>query len=146
MKEYIKRFYELTVEELYDILKLRVNVFVVEQNCPYRELDDLDQKAVHVWLEDEDGIVAYLRVMDKGVESEYVSIGRVVTSNRNMGYGSLVLKKGIEVAEAYFRADRIYLEAQTYAKGFYEKEGYRQISEEFIMDDIPHVKMLREKA
>ena len=95
MKEYIKRFYELTVEELYDILKLRVNVFVVEQNCPYRELDDLDQKAVHVWLEDEDGIVAYLRVMDKGVESEYVSIGRVVTSNRNMGYGSLVLRKGI---------------------------------------------------
>ena len=146
MKEYIKRFYELTVEELYDILKLRVNVFVVEQNCPYRELDDLDQKAVHVWLGDEDGIVAYLSVMDKGVESEYVSIGRVVTSNRNMGYGSLVLRKGIEVAEAYFKADRIYLESQVYAKGFYEKEGFRQISEEFIMDDIPHVKMLREKA
>ena len=67
MKLCIKRFYELSVEELYAILKLRVNVFVVEQNCPYPELDDRDQEAVHVWLEDMNGIHAYLRIMDRGV-------------------------------------------------------------------------------
>ena len=145
MKLHIKSYRELTRDELYAILRLRVSVFVVEQNCPYQEIDDLDQGALHLWLEDADGIEAYLRVLDRGAMSEYVSIGRVVTSNRNTGYGSLVLKKGIEVAEAYFRADRIYLEAQTYAKGFYEKEGFRQISEEFVMDGIAHVKMLREK-
>ena len=144
MKEYVKNFKELSVEQLYAILKLRTDVFVVEQKCPYPELDDLDQRAVHVWLEDDEGIVAYLRVMDKGVESEYVAIGRVVTARRNKGYGRLILKKGIEVAEKLFNADTIYLEAQTYARGFYELEGFRQVSEEFIMDDIPHVRMLRE--
>ncbi len=63
----IKRFHELTIDELYAILRLRVSVFVVEQNCPYMELDDRDQEAIHVWLEDDDGIEAYLRVMDRGV-------------------------------------------------------------------------------
>ena len=69
----VRKFYELSAEELYAILKLRVNVFVVEQNCPYPELDDRDQEAVHIWLEDRDGIHAYLRIMDRGAESEYVA-------------------------------------------------------------------------
>ena len=64
----VRKFYELSAEELYAILKLRVNVFVVEQNCPYPELDDRDQEAVHIWLEDRDGIHAYLRIMDRGAE------------------------------------------------------------------------------
>ena len=72
----IKWFDELTAAELYGLLKLRVDVFVVEQRCPYPELDGLDQDALHLWLEDETGVRAYLRVMDKGAESEYVSIGR----------------------------------------------------------------------
>lgn len=74
----IKRFKELTTDELYAILKLRVSVFVVEQKCPYMELDGLDRGAIHVWLEEEDGIQAYLRILDRGVENENVAIGRVI--------------------------------------------------------------------
>ena len=140
----IKRFEELTNNELYDILKLRVNTFVVEQHCPYPELDDKDQDALHVFLRDEEGIQAYLRVMDKGVSSEQVSIGRVVAVTRRKGYGSRVLEEGMSVAAEYFQADKIYLEAQTYARGLYEKHGFRQISDVFLEDGIPHIKMLAE--
>ena len=146
MQLYRKRFQELTTEELYRIIKLRVAVFVVEQNCPYMELDDCDQNAVHVWLEDKDGIQAYLRVMDRGTENESVSIGRVIALKRRQGLGSQVLSEGIRAAKDFFHADTIYLEAQVYAKGLYEKQGFRQISEEFLLDGIPHVKMLRDTA
>lgn len=144
MTVYKKQFHELSLEELYNILRLRVSVFVVEQNCPYMEIDGLDRDAVHVWLEDEDGIMAYLRVMDRGVENEYVSIGRVIAARRRCGLGSRILSEGIRAAEECFNAGKIYLEAQTYAKGFYEKQGFRQISEEFLLDGIPHIQMLRE--
>ena len=143
MELYIKRFHELTIEELYSILKLRVDVFVVEQNCPYDELDDRDQDAIHVFLKDENGVQAYLRIMDKGIESEYVSIGRVVAAKRRCGFGSRVLTEGIKAAKEIFNADSIYLEAQTYAKKLYEKHGFRQISGEFSLDGIPHVKMIK---
>ena len=142
MKVVVKNFEELSTEELYTILKLRVSIFVVEQNCPYMELDDLDQGAIHVWLE-EDGIIkAYLRVLDKGTESEYVSIGRVLAAERRKGFGTTILKAGIQVARERLGAEKIYLEAQTYARGLYEKQGFRQISGEFLLDGIPHIRML----
>ena len=140
----VKRFEELTIEELYAILKLRVSVFVVEQNCPYMELDDKDQAAIHVFLRENGEILAYLRVMDSGVSSEYVSIGRVIAAKRRCGLGTAVLQAGIRTAKEEFGADRIYLEAQTYARGLYEKQGFRQSSEEFLEDGIPHIKMLLE--
>ena len=138
----VKRYEELTRDELYAILRLRTAVFVVEQNCAYMELDDRDQAAVHVWLEDENGIAGYLRVMDRGVESGYVSIGRVIAVKRRCGLGSQILSEGIRAAKVFFHADTIYLEAQVYAKGLYEKQGFRQFSEEFLLDGIPHVRML----
>ena len=138
----VKRFHELTVDELYDLLKLRTDVFVVEQKCPYPELDGLDREAVHVWLSDEGGVAACLRVMDRGAESEHVSIGRVAAARRRQGLGTRVLREGIRAAREYFGAEHIYLEAQTYAQGLYEKQGFRPISEEFLLDGIPHVKML----
>ena len=138
----VKRFHELTVDELYDILKLRVSVFVVEQDCPYMELDDLDQSALHVYIKDADGIQAYLRVMDKNEHREHVSLGRVIAVKRRCGLGSRIVCEGIRQAKEVFHAQSIYLEAQTYAKGLYEKQGFRQISEEFLEDGIPHVKML----
>ena len=142
MELHVKKFNELTRDELYSIIQHRISVFVVEQKCPYMELDDRDQAALHVWLEDEDGIAAYLRVMDRGIESEYVSIGRVISVKRMQGFGSRILMEGISVARECFSADRIYLEAQVYAKRFYEYHGFHQISEEFIEDGIPHIKML----
>lgn len=145
MKLYIKRFNELTPDELYRIVKLRIDVFVVEQNCAYRELDDLDQDAIHVWLEDENGIGSYLRVLDRGVESEYPALGRVISARRGEGLGARIMQEGIKVAQDVYGADKIYLEAQTYARKFYEKQGFCKISDEFIMDGIPHIKMQWEK-
>ncbi len=142
----VKRFDELTADELYAILGLRAAVFVVEQNCPYLDPDGRDRTAVHVWLEDGDGIAAYLRVMDRSAESGCVSIGRVVAARRRQGLGSRVLREGIRVARERFGADRICLEAQAYAKPFYERQGFRQVSEPFLEDGIPHVRMLLDGA
>ncbi len=142
MELHVKRFSELTTEELYRLLRLRVSVFVVEQNCPYMELDDRDQDALHVWFEDRDGIRAYLRNLNAGAVSEYVTIGRVIAVKRRCGMGSRILSEGIRIAKEALGAEIIYVEAQVYAKGMYEKKGFRQISEEFLEDGIPHVKML----
>ena len=144
MEIIVKKFEELTPEELYDILKLRVDVFVVEQNCPYPEIDGKDKGAYHVWLRDEDGIAAYLRVLDKGVSFEDAAIGRVISARRRKGFGTAVLKKGIEVANEKFGADKITIEAQVYARKFYENVGFRQVSEEFLEDGIPHIVMTLE--
>ena len=140
----VKRFNELSTEELYRILKLRVSVFVVEQNCPYPELDDRDQEALHVWFENEGGILAYLRILDRGVVSDYVTIGRVIAVKRRCGLGSRILSEGIRIAREALSAEKIYAEAQAYAKSMYEKLGFRQISEEFLEDGIPHVGMTLE--
>ena len=142
MDLHVKRFSELTTEELYQLLRLRVSVFVVEQNCPYMELDNHDQNALHVWFEDEDGIQAYLRILDAGEVSEHVMIGRVIAVKRRCGMGSRILSEGIRIAREMLGAEKIYVEAQVYAKGMYEKQGFHQISEEFLEDGIPHVKML----
>ena len=144
MDLHVKQFSELTTEELYRPLRLRVSVFVVEQNCPYMELDYRDQDALHVWFEDQDGIRAYLRILDAGAVSEYVTIGRVIAVKRRCGLGSRILKEGIRVTREQLHADKIYLEAQSYAKGLYEKQGFRPVSEEFLLDGIPHVRMILE--
>ena len=144
MTLHVKRFHELTTDELYAILKLRISVFVVEQKCPYVELDNLDQDAIHVWLEDEDGIEAYLRILDRGAENENVAIGRVIAIKRRRGLGTRILQEGIKAARELLGADKIYLEAQTYAKGLYEKLGFQQISAEFLLNGIPHVRMILE--
>ena len=141
MEFYRKRFSELDTNELYDILKLRFDVFVLEQACLYQEIDNLDQEAIHVYIKDGDEIVAYLRVLDRGVESEDIAIGRVIAKKRRQGLGTLVLKEGIKAAKDFFNADAIYLEAQSYAKEFYQNLGFEQISDEFLLDDISHIKM-----
>lgn len=140
----VKSFTQLSNTELYAILKLRVDVFVVEQACPYPEVDGRDEDSLHVWLEQDGEILAYLRVLDRGVESEYVAIGRVIAARRRQGLGSEIMKAGIRVAQEHFHAEAIYLEGQVYAQGFYESLGFRQISEPYLEDNIPHIKMLRE--
>jgi ElaA protein len=140
----VKRFKELSLEELYEILQVRVAVFVVEQNCAYQEIDDKDLYSYHVFLKDDTGIKAYLRVIDKGVSFEEVSIGRVLTLKRGCGLGIRILLDGITVAKERMNADKIKIEAQSYAKKFYEKVGFKQVSEEFLEDGIPHIQMVLE--
>lgn len=138
----IKRFEELTADEVYEILRVRVAVFVVEQNCPYQEADGKDRFSYHVFLKDETGIRAYLRVIDKGIAFEEAAIGRVLTTERGKGLGLRILSEGIKVAKNRMNAGSIKIEAQSYAKEFYEKAGFRQISEEFLEDGIPHIQMI----
>jgi len=144
MELVVKPFDELSLEELYEILKVRAEVFVVEQNCAYQDLDDKDKYSYHVFLKDETGIQAYLRVVDKGVSYEEVSLGRVLTVKRGCGLGKRIVLEGIKIAKEKMNADRIKIGAQTYAKGFYEKVGFKQVSEEYLEDGIPHIKMLLE--
>ena len=140
----VKRFEDLTTHELYEILKLRVNIFVVEQNCPYPELDDKDKSAWHVYFREDGEIIAYLRVLDPGVSFPEVGIGRVISTRRRCGLGTKLLREGIKTAREQMHADTIKLEAQTYARAFYERQGFRQTSEEFLEDGIPHIEMTLE--
>ena len=141
MELVVKHFGELTAEELYEIYRLRVSVFVVEQNCPYQEVDEKDRGAYHVWLRDDGGIRAYLRVLDRGVSFPEASIGRVIAVQRRQGLGTRIVREGIRVAREKFGADAITIEAQTYAAKLYENLGFCQTSEEFLEDGIPHIQM-----
>ena len=101
MEKKLKKYNELTADELYDIMKLRVDVFVVEQNCPYHELDGLDKIAYHLWLEDSDGIAAYLRILPPGAAFGDPALGRVISARRRCGVGSVLLNEGIEAVRKY---------------------------------------------
>ena len=136
-----KLFRELTVDELYELLRVRSEVFVVEQDCIYQDLDGDDQFSVHLWLTEGDKVVALCRVCPAGTHMEEVSIGRVITTERGKGYGKRIMLEGIKVARDHFNAERIEIEAQEYARGFYEQVGFRQSSEPFILDGIPHIRM-----
>jgi len=137
----VKKFEELTASELYEILKARADIFVVEQSCIYNDLDGNDQMAYHVFLHDENGIAAYLRVVPAGVYDDSVRIGRVITTRRGLGLGSRIMKEGLCVARDRLSADKITISAQTHAIGFYRKNGFDVVSDEYLEDGIPHVKM-----
>ena len=146
MEIIVKRFEELTVDELYDILKLRVDVFVVEQNCPYPEIDGKDRFGFHVIMRDEQGIAAYLRALEPGVSFPEAALGRVITApdRRRCGLGSRLLEEGIRVVRQNMDTPGIRIEAQVYARAFYEAQGFVQTSGEFLEDGIPHIQMFLE--
>ena len=147
MDWYRKRFEALTTDELYDMLRLRVNVFVVEQSCPYPELDGVDKEAVHLFAREDGRTVACLRLFWKEGEPGVLFMGRVVTALRGLGLGGELLRRGIAEAFDELRAEEIYIEAQEYAKGFYAREGFAVCSDAFLEDGIPHVQMrLRREA
>ena len=141
MQSIIKTFDDLTKRELYEILRLRVDVFVVEQACPYPEIDVKDYDAIHIYLENEGEILAYARIYKEGGE---VHLGRVIAKERRKGYGSLILKEAIQAEREKYQAQKIIIEAQTYAKNLYTKVGFVEDSEPFLLDGIEHVKMLLE--
>ena len=136
-----KSFQELTTDELYELLRVRSEVFVVEQNCVYQDLDGDDQKSIHLWLTVNGKVVALARVCPAGTHMKEISIGRVITTERGKGYGKKIMLHAIEAATEHFGATLIDIEAQEYAKGFYESVGFRQSSETFMLDGIPHIKM-----
>ena len=136
-----KTFSELTVEELYELLRVRSEVFVVEQECVYQDMDGDDQASIHLWLTEGDNLVALCRVCPAGTHMDEVSIGRVVTTERGKGYGKQIMRAGIDAAREYFGAMVIDIEAQEYAKGFYEQVGFCQSSAPVMLDGIPHIKM-----
>ena len=144
MEIHIKKYNELTADELYEILKLRSEVFVVEQNCIYQDLDDKDKRAYHVWITDETGIVACARVLERGVSyDDAVSIGRVVSKRRGEGLGAAVMETAVNTAREKYGALPIIISAQQYAVPFYERFGFVAVSEPYLEDNIPHVKMIR---
>lgn len=145
MTLHVKTFDELTNAELYAILKLRVDVFVVEQKCAYADLDGRDETALHVFLTDGNGIAAYLRVLPVGgYYDDAAMIGRVIAARRGEGLGAEILRAGVDAVRSRFGAARIRIEAQSYAQGFYEKGGFVRCSDEFDEDGIPHVEMVQD--
>lgn len=138
-KTVVKPFEELTTRELYEILKVRAAVFVVEQEICYQDMDDIDFSAIHVALWCDNQIVAYSRVFKDETPGAW-HIGRVLTTQRNKNYGLQVMKEAIKVAKI-LGAEQVKIEAQSYATGFYEKLGFRICSDEFLIDGIWHKRM-----
>jgi ElaA protein len=143
----LKKFDELTTAELYSILQLRNEVFVVEQNCPYQDADDRDQKSLHFMGWDGTTLVAYTRIIPQGISYAEASIGRVVTSPRYRGNGAgkELMRRSIEHGFNSFNCTQIKIGAQVYLKTFYETLGFVQCSEPYLEDNIPHIKMLLTK-
>ncbi|MCQ2405740.1 MAG: GNAT family N-acetyltransferase [Oscillospiraceae bacterium] len=137
----VKHFSELSAEELYEIYRLRVSVFVVEQSCPYQDVDDADKESYHITLRDSEGIKAYARVIPAGLTFETPSIGRVIAVERRRGLGTEIVKAAIAAAKEKLGSEKITIEAQVYASDLYRKLGFIQTSEEFLEDGIPHIRM-----
>jgi ElaA protein len=145
MKIIIKTFSKLSLDELYQVLQLRSEVFVVEQDCVYQDIDGKDQKAVHVLGFKNDKLIAYTRCFDKGVYFEEASIGRVIVkeNQRKFNHGHEILKASIEVIESRFKTTKIKISAQQYLIKFYESHRFQQIGEGYLEDGIPHVAMIK---
>ncbi|GGK30421.1 ElaA protein [Yeosuana aromativorans] len=142
----VKSFQELSTQELYDILQLRSEVFVVEQNCVYQDIDGKDQKALHVIGIKNNKIVAYTRIFKPGDYFENASIGRVVVAKnqRQFKYGYDIMKASISAIENSYKETFIKISAQAYLKSFYNNLGFKEIGQEYLEDDIPHIAMIKE--
>jgi ElaA protein len=139
----IKPFEALTVNELYDLLKLRSEIFVVEQNCVYLDLDGKDKIALHLFGEFEGNIVAHARLFKAGISFDNASIGRVVVdaNYRDRKWGHVLMQEAIAGVQFHFNESKITIGAQLYLKKFYESHGFVQSSEMYLEDGIPHIEM-----
>ena len=141
----VKKFKELTTSELYKILQLRSEVFVVEQDCVYQDIDFKDQKALHVLGFKKAKIIAYTRLFNSGEYFDTPSIGRVVIKDteRKFGYGHDLIKESIQAIIDNYKETKITISAQTYLKKFYESHEFIKVGEEYLEDGIPHIKMIK---
>lgn len=142
-----KKFDELSSTELYSIMRLRNEVFVVEQNCVYQDADDKDEKCRHLCGWDGENLVAYTRIIPPGVSYNVASIGRVVTSPkyRNTGAGRKLMEESINKTFSEFNCKEIKIGAQVYLTKFYQSLGFLQCSDEYLEDGIPHIEMILRK-
>ncbi|KZL90421.1 GNAT family N-acetyltransferase [Clostridium magnum] len=143
----IKKFNKLKIEEIYKILALRNKVFIVEQECVYLDCDDKDLNSYHLFSEENGEVVAYLRILEKGVSYDEISIGRVVVkkNHRGKGISREMMLKAIEFIENTLKEDTIKIQAQVYLLDFYSSLGFKAVSEEYLEDNIPHIDMLYKK-
>ncbi|MEQ6124450.1 GNAT family N-acetyltransferase [Pseudotenacibaculum sp. MALMAid0570] len=141
----VKEFTELTAVEIYQMLRLRSEVFVVEQNCVYQDIDSKDQKAYHVLGYKNNILIAYARIFDSGDYFQLPSIGRILVQEeeRKFKYGYELVAHSIQFIQNNFREKSILISAQTYLLKFYNSLGFIQQGEEYLEDGIPHMKMLR---
>lgn len=142
----IATFEELSLQELYNILQLRSEVFVVEQDCVYQDIDGKDQKALHVLGIASEKLVAYTRIFPPGVYFSEAAIGRVIVREnyRKNSYGHEILQASVKAIEERFHTGRIKLSAQTYLTKFYESHGFRQTGKGYLEDGIPHIAMIKD--
>ena len=148
-----RAFTALTLDQLYDVLKLRVDIFVVEQTCYYPDLDsdkdllDRHPQTLHLLGYQAEKLVAYLRVLPKGQSyANHISIGRVVTDTqvRGGGLGHQLMTEGLALCQQYFPSESIKISAQQHLKAYYQKHGFMQVSEMYLEDDIPHIAMIKD--
>ncbi|WP_339835578.1 GNAT family N-acetyltransferase [uncultured Maribacter sp.] len=142
----VKEFNELSIQELYNILQLRSDVFVVEQNCVYQDLDGKDAKALHVIGTKNNRVVAYTRIFKPGNYFDESSIGRVAVhkDHRKYGYGKDIMQASINAVHEKFGKEKIKISAQTYLKKFYTELGFKVKGEDYLEDGIPHITMIKE--
>ena len=144
MEIIIKRFRDLSARELYEILRARSQVFVIEQNCLYQDVDGKDYYAHHLFMLDDDRVVGYLRILDRGISYDEVSIGRVMVDSQYRGNGLAgnLMKSAIDFIEHSMNERKIRISAQSYLTDFYKNLGFKIESEEYLEDLIPHIEML----
>ena len=144
MKITVFKYQDLGPDRLYEILKLRSEVFVVEQKCAYQDLDNKDEKALHLVGEKNNKIIAYTRIFKKGAFFKNSSIGRVLVKKkyRNKDYGRKIMTSSIEKLKKDPKEEIIEISAQKYLLKFYSELGFEKVGEEHLEDNIPHVKMI----
>lgn len=140
----IKPFNELSLQELYTMLQLRTKVFVVEQDCVFQDMDDKDQKGIHVLGYHDDVLVAYSRLLPPGMSYPEMSIGRVLTDTdrRKEGFGIELMRQSINTMYELYGKQPIRIGAQLYLKKFYESFAFAQTSDTYLEDGIPHIEMI----
>lgn len=144
----VKTFDQLTKVEMYDMLALRSEVFVVEQHCAYQDIDFKDQKALHLLGKKDGRLVAYTRVFNANDYFDKASIGRVLVRDlyRELGYGHKILKASIEAIYSYFKEQPIILSAQQHLEKFYNLHGFIAMGQGYLEDGIPHIKMIKDRS
>lgn len=140
-----KAFKDLTVDEFFEIIQLRTAIFVVEQNCPYQDVDEKDRKSFHLFGKTPKGqLVAVSRILPPGVSYQEISIGRVALKKeyRGKGIADEMMKESFQFIENHFGKQAIRISAQHYLLNFYNTHGFTQVGEIYLEDNIPHVEML----